>query len=112
MTGRTITRRELREAVEAGIAAAWRCDSFTEADADRLRRVALTAPRVLRGSYAATVEGCVVGCPIFQAYGENLQELTWDLVFASAYDAVTFSVDWAGREARHPYPDLLEVVES
>lgn len=60
----TITRAELRKAVEVGIERAkLRQPSLTDAQATILRHVAATTTRVTRGDF--DFQGC--GCPLTQA---------------------------------------------
>jgi hypothetical protein len=66
----TITRKQLVDAVEVGIAwAAGHGIDFTPEAAVKLRDVAATTPRVARGTYdAQAAADCWVGCPVSQAY--------------------------------------------
>lgn len=78
-----VTRAEVADAVEVGIC---HVESLyggllTSADADALRHVARTAPRVAVGAYFA--EG--IGCPMVQAF-ERWGALEWDVAFVSAFD--------------------------
>jgi hypothetical protein len=83
----TITRQQLRDAIEAGIAAAVLAADFPDDAAERLRHVGLTAEEVARNTYA--VSG--VGCPVAQAFAD-WRDVSgkWNLNFARHFDRATW----------------------
>lgn len=87
-----ITRQQLRDAIEDGIAAAGDVGDFTPEYAAGLRAVADSVSLVARGTYAAPCpEGGRVLCPVgaaFPVWPSN--EFTWLGAFTTAYDSATF----------------------
>lgn len=99
-----ITRKQLVDAVEAGIAEAEDRPGFTRDVATSLRNVALTAPFVARcGYYRHLRDGTIVGCPVSQAFPDYAY-LTWDTAFACGFDTAT-------NEMTPPGVGILEVAE-
>ena len=89
MSTGTITRQQLREAIQAGITNAEGQRDFTPDIATKLLRVADETERVARGSYQQVMPGgLVVGCPVAQAF-PDFARLTWDRAFTSGYDGAT-----------------------
>lgn len=84
----TITRRQLQDAIEAGITAAEVADDFTAEHAAALRTVGEHAIEVGRGSYDDKVP-----CPAALAIpGISGLDLTWVSGFARRYDDVTWDM--------------------
>jgi hypothetical protein len=107
----TITRDELRAAIEAGIkrATALRPESFTIDAATKLRAVADTATHVATGVYSEEdpdVPGSWAACPVAQAFPDRWPGLAWDTAFTDAYDRAIH----AARPERGGH--ALEVVEA
>lgn len=95
-----LTRAELVDAIEAGIANA----ELTGADADKLREVGRTARFVARGTYK-TPEG--IGCPLVQSDLDGyLLSGAQQEAFMCAYDGATRAYG----QARRWFPgNLIEV---
>lgn len=88
----TITRQQLRDAIEAGIErAAESYATFTPEQATALRAVAGNASLVARGTYAAPYGGARVLCPVgvaFPVWPDD--EFAWLGEFTDAYDGATW----------------------
>lgn len=109
----TITRQQLRDAIEAGIAAADRDDpSFTAIEAECLRSVGATTTRVARGGYCCSDldGGGGVGCPVAQAFPGQWGDLRWNGAFTTAYDGATWRAVWREDQAAPGY--VLQVTEN
>lgn len=92
----TITRQQLRDAIEAGITAAREADrGLTPGHAEALRAVVGEATVVGRGAYVAD-DGNVL-CPVALAFPASERGgLVWASDFARRYDDAT----WAMIESR------------
>lgn len=97
----TITRQQLRDAIEAGITAAESVEGFTTQAADRLRVVGAQATVVARGNFTVRAgESRWVPCPMAAAFPDwEKRRFRWDLAFATAYDRAT-------RDAVNPNPRI------
>jgi hypothetical protein len=86
MSTGTITRQQLREAIQAGITQAELRRSFTPEAAAQLFRVADRTEFVAYGSYRRrSDEGLLFSCPVAQAF-PDYQLLMWDTSFTVAFD--------------------------
>jgi hypothetical protein len=81
----TITRQQLRDAIEAGIASA----APTRSCADALREVGASATVVGRGSFAGLGTGSKP-CPMALAFPGRWMLKAWSGTFAAAFDEATF----------------------
>jgi hypothetical protein len=95
----------LRDAIEAGIAAAECSSDFPAGAAKRLRRVGLTATVVARGTYTAYFDhGASTKCPVGQAF-LDWREVAgdWNLGFTREFDRATFRAvgSWLGVNVLH-----------
>jgi hypothetical protein len=88
----TITRQQLRDAIEAGIARAQRADHFTAEHATALRAVADGASVVARSTFKAR-DGVL--CPVARAV-PGWPDEDWHGLFTKAYDGATYEA--IGRE--------------
>jgi hypothetical protein len=87
----TITRQQLRDAIEAGISAAEPEGDFRPQYAVALRRVGESATVVSRGKYERRTATGTVGCPVAQAFAEWRDVAgEWNKVFATRFDGVTW----------------------
>lgn len=88
----TITRRQLQDAIEAGITAVETDQGFTVDEANALRHVGAEASLVARGSYVVrSSTGGKVRCPVGQAIPNWADlEITWNLAFARVFDRATW----------------------
>lgn len=85
----TITRQQLCDAIEVGIAGAR--SSFTDEHAIALRTVGAKATVVARVDF----ENEQARCPLAIAYPDwRKRYFEWDLEFCSAYDGVTRAWDY------------------
>jgi hypothetical protein len=86
----TITRQQLRDAIEAGIAAAEPVEDFRQRYAVALRRVGETATVVARGKYERRTSIGTVGCPVAQAFTEWRDVIgEWNQAFTTRFDGAT-----------------------
>lgn len=87
----TITRQQLRDAIEKGIAAAAQVGDFRQRYARALRAVGDGATVVSRGRYVRRVGSGIVGCPVAQAF-PDWRDIAgeWNKVFATRFDGATF----------------------
>lgn len=87
----TITRRQLRDAIEAGIAAAGPICDFRDDYAAKLRKVGDEATEVARGTYAVIDAESTVRCPVAQAF-EYWPAIAgaWNLEFARVFDRASY----------------------
>lgn len=87
----TITRQQLRDAIEAGITAAEPIGDFVDGYADALRKVGDEAEEVARGTYAVIDSGVAVRCPVAQAF-EYWPAVSgaWNLEFARVFDRASW----------------------
>jgi hypothetical protein len=88
----TITRQQLRDAIEAGVLMAAPCGGFTAEHAAALRAVGVSATVVARGTFGPLRDG--VCCPLTLAVpdwaGRGKAESKWHQPFVSAYDRATY----------------------
>lgn len=108
----TITRQQLRDAIEAGIREAGeRHATFTPEHATALRAVAEDAALVARGTYAAPYSGGRVLCPVgaaFPVWPDD--EFAWLGTFTDAYDGATWRAVW--REDQAAPGNVLQVTDN
>lgn len=93
----TITRQQLRDAIEAGIAAAEPIGDFRDGYASALRKVGDEADEVARGTYAVIDAENTVRCPVAQAF-EYWPAVAgaWNLEFARVFDrSARAAVGWS-----------------
>lgn len=108
----SITRKQLRAAIEAGITAAEnRAPDFRPEYAAALRAVADRAMVVARGEFVARPAcGDEVRCPVARAFSDwEKRDWTWDLEFTSAFDRATRDVVNPLRQ--FPTPNILQVTD-
>lgn len=90
----TITRQQLRDAIEAGIAAAPRSWGFTAEHAEALRKVASEATVTTRGLFGRPG---LPRCPVVQAFPDEYSGFAWawmtDGGFSTVYDEALAALD-------------------
>lgn len=92
----TITRQQLRDAIEAGISGAELRESFTAEHAAALRAVGTEATVVARVAFESVQpDGTTVRCPVAYAYHDwQARDFKWDMAFCSEYDRATRGWDY------------------